>query len=208
MTPMTPMTATLAPPAIATDRAAVATTKILAGLTTGYSGNFNVRLWNGVEWQPNTGPIRFTLVLQHPGALRAMFRPVNGAVAFGEAYVFDDFDIEGDIIAFTEWLRHLVERGEQRGLTDKLRLYRRSEETAKPITAPGCFRKPAIRPVAIIVSHATARPSRTLTMSLEKSTDCSSTGICSTRAATSPAPKKTLMSPKSARWIIFAASCG
>ena len=66
----------------------------------------------------------FTLVLQHPGAC-AMFRPVNTAVAFGEAHIFDDFDIEGDIVAFTAWLRHLVERGEHRGLRDKLRLYRR-----------------------------------------------------------------------------------
>ncbi|HEY4235409.1 MAG TPA: cyclopropane-fatty-acyl-phospholipid synthase family protein [Lacipirellulaceae bacterium] len=117
------MNATLSPPTAA-DAAVTATTRILAGLSDGYPGNFNVRLWNGQNWQPGTGTARFTVVLKHPGALRAMFRPVKAAVAFGEAYIFDDFDIEGDIVAFTEWLRHLVERGERRGIRDKLRLYR------------------------------------------------------------------------------------
>jgi cyclopropane-fatty-acyl-phospholipid synthase len=116
---------TLSPETMVADSAAKLTEQILTGLSDGYRGKFNVRLWNGQMWQPGTGPARFTLVLQHPGALRAMFRPVNGAVAFGEAYIFDDFDIEGDIVAFTEWLRHLVERGERRALGDKLRLFRR-----------------------------------------------------------------------------------
>jgi cyclopropane-fatty-acyl-phospholipid synthase len=107
-----------------TDSAADTTLKILSGITDGYPGNFDVRLWDGRTWQPSQGPARFTLVLQHPGALRAMFRPVNAAVAFGEAHIFDDFDIEGDIFAFTEWLRFLVERGEGRGLWDRLRMMR------------------------------------------------------------------------------------
>jgi cyclopropane-fatty-acyl-phospholipid synthase len=41
---------------------------------------------------------RFTLVLNRPGALRRMFWP-PGDLALGEAYLRDDFDIEGDMIA-------------------------------------------------------------------------------------------------------------
>ncbi len=104
------------------DTAAETSLRILAGLCRGFPGNFNVRLWNDRTWQPHKGSARFTLVLQHPGALRAMFRPRKPAVAFGEAYIFDDFDIEGDIFAFTDWLRYLVEQGERKSLWERLRL--------------------------------------------------------------------------------------
>jgi cyclopropane-fatty-acyl-phospholipid synthase len=63
--------------------------------------NFAVRLWDGTTWKPNAGsgePIRFTLVLQHPGALRRMFLPPS-ELHLGEAYIYNDFDIEGDISA-------------------------------------------------------------------------------------------------------------
>lgn len=61
--------------------------------------NFAVRLWNGDTWGPEAGQeARFTIVLQHPGALRAMFLPPS-EMALGEAYIFNDFDIEGDIEA-------------------------------------------------------------------------------------------------------------
>lgn len=96
---------------------------ILAELSAGYPGNFTVRLWDGSVWQPGAGPAPFGLVLKHPGALRAMFWPFN-PVAFGESYIFDDFDLEGDIFALTGWLRHLVARQEHVRLWDKLRLLR------------------------------------------------------------------------------------
>ncbi len=54
-----------------------------------------VRLWDGTFW-PNSDPRPATLVLKHPGALRAMFL-TGTEVALGEAYIYDDFDIEGDI---------------------------------------------------------------------------------------------------------------
>lgn len=60
---------------------------------------FAVRLWDGTTWEAETGhPARFTLVLQHPGALRTIFWPPS-ELSFAEAYIFDDFDIEGDIEA-------------------------------------------------------------------------------------------------------------
>ena len=63
--------------------------------------HFEVRLWDGTTWRPDGGseePVRFTVVLQHPGALRKMFLPPND-LTLGEAYIYNDFDIEGDIEA-------------------------------------------------------------------------------------------------------------
>ncbi|HLM82363.1 MAG TPA: hypothetical protein VK302_17290, partial [Terriglobales bacterium] len=59
--------------------------------------DFQVRLWDGTTWGAETQP-RFTLVLKHPGALRAMFLSPS-ELALGEAYIDDDYDIEGDIEA-------------------------------------------------------------------------------------------------------------
>jgi hypothetical protein len=62
---------------------------------------FAVRLWEGTIWQSKpeaAEPARFTLVLQHPGALRKMFLPPS-ELNLGEAYIYNDFDIEGDIEA-------------------------------------------------------------------------------------------------------------
>ena len=53
-----------------------------------------VRLWDGTCW-PDDGQRPATLVLKHPGALRAMFIP-GTEVGLGEAYLYDDFDIEGN----------------------------------------------------------------------------------------------------------------
>src|SRR5207249_11119944 len=66
--------------------------------------NFAVRLWDGTTWRPDAEsgePARFTVVLQHPGALRKMFLPPS-ELALGEAYIYNDFDIEGDIEAVFE----------------------------------------------------------------------------------------------------------
>lgn len=58
-----------------------------------------VRLWDGTHW-PENAPANAaaTIVLQHPGALREMFLSASEA-ALGEAYLYNDFDIEGDIEA-------------------------------------------------------------------------------------------------------------
>ena len=80
----------------------------LQELCQGYpSRDFAVRFWNGWVWEPEEGiETRCTLVLKHPGAVRQMFWVVNKA-SFGEAYIYDDFDIEGDILAIFRWIRHL-----------------------------------------------------------------------------------------------------
>ncbi|MGE3154200.1 MAG: class I SAM-dependent methyltransferase [Nitrospiraceae bacterium] len=63
--------------------------------------DFAVRCWDGRIWEQEAGqPRRFTLVLKHPGALRALcLRPSQLAV--GEAFVNDDIDVEGDMEAAT-----------------------------------------------------------------------------------------------------------
>ena len=53
-----------------------------------------VKLWDGTCW-PDEAARPALLVLKHPGALRAMFIP-GTEVGLGEAYLYDDFDIEGD----------------------------------------------------------------------------------------------------------------
>jgi len=85
--------------------------------------DYEVRLWNGqtIPAATNSAP-RFTLVLNHPGALRRLVWPPTSA-ALGEAFVRGDFDIEGDLIAaiglgdglleaplsIPEWLAFLLE---------------------------------------------------------------------------------------------------
>ena len=54
-----------------------------------------VRLWDGSLW-PDEQPRAATIVLNHPGALKAMFHSMN-EVGLAEAYLYDDFDVEGEI---------------------------------------------------------------------------------------------------------------
>src|SRR5438552_6771854 len=53
-----------------------------------------VRLWDGTVW-PDEGPRPAMLALKHSGALGRMFLP-GTEVGLAEAYLHDDFDIEGD----------------------------------------------------------------------------------------------------------------
>ena len=80
--------------------------------------DFQVRLWDGNTW--GTERPRFTLVLKHPGALRQMFLSPS-ELTLGESYIFDDFDIEGDIDAVFDLADYLVAQGSD-GLTRNLHL--------------------------------------------------------------------------------------
>jgi cyclopropane-fatty-acyl-phospholipid synthase len=59
-----------------------------------------VRLWNGATW-PDERPRAAVLALKHPEALGRMFMP-GTEVGLAEAYLHNDFDIEGDIEAAFE----------------------------------------------------------------------------------------------------------
>src|SRR5579884_921151 len=94
---------TMATPTIKTTEKAVQTTVSLLQDIFGTSSerNFAVRLWDGTLWRPEPASEelpRFTLVLRHPGALRKMFLPPN-EMTLGEAYIYNDFDIEGSVEA-------------------------------------------------------------------------------------------------------------
>ncbi len=86
------------------DKALVAT-KALIDQFFGRFGHrdFAVRLWNGEVLPADTTPATFTLGLNHPGALRCMFRlPLE--LSLGEAFIYGDFDIDGDIFAAVAWM--------------------------------------------------------------------------------------------------------
>ncbi len=59
------------------------------------SENLGVRLWDGTAW-PDGRQREATLLLKHPGALRNMFLPPT-EVGVAEAYLRDDFDVEGNM---------------------------------------------------------------------------------------------------------------
>jgi cyclopropane-fatty-acyl-phospholipid synthase len=87
--------------------------------------DFAVRLWDGSTWRPDEEeqkPVRFTIVLQHPGALRKMFLPPSD-LTLGEAYIYNDFDIEGDIEAVFPLADHFM--GNQWGKMEQVRFGKR-----------------------------------------------------------------------------------
>ncbi len=90
------------------DKAKEITLAVLHRLLSGYpSSAFAVRLWDGTVWPAEAGPPPpFTLVLNHPGALRCMFLPPSD-LRLGEAYIYGDFDVEGDLIAAFRLAEHL-----------------------------------------------------------------------------------------------------
>ena len=69
---------------------------------------FGIRLWDGTGLQANrTAP--FTLILNYPGALRRMFSPPI-ELSLGEAYIYGDFDVEGDLVAILSLHSALADR--------------------------------------------------------------------------------------------------
>jgi len=109
------------------ERAAAVTLSVLEDVFGGYRPrDFAVRLWDDTTWEPDAGQeARFTLVLRHPGSLRAMFWPPDRLqLALAEAYLHDDFDVEGDLGAVFPLVDHLlVER--TFGKAEQVRLARR-----------------------------------------------------------------------------------
>ncbi len=80
--------------------------------------NFRVRFWEGSSWGDTRSP-DFTLVLNHPGALRTMFLTAT-ELSIGEAYIYKDFDVEGDLEAAFELSDYLL--AQERGLSRRLHL--------------------------------------------------------------------------------------
>jgi cyclopropane-fatty-acyl-phospholipid synthase len=68
------------------------------------------KLWDESRW-PDDRPREATLVLHHPGTLRQMFG-TGTEKSLAEAYLRDDFDVEGDIEAAFELADVVSERDE------------------------------------------------------------------------------------------------
>ena len=101
------------------DQAVERTKRLLDTLFGSDTGNqVAVRLWDGTRW-PDATPRAATIVLQHPGALRQMFLP-DSELGLAEAYLYDGFDVEGEIEAIFGLADHLVEG--TGGLLQRLRL--------------------------------------------------------------------------------------
>lgn len=72
--------------------------------------DFAVELWDGTQLASDPDQFcRFTWRINNPGALRAITRS-NRQVALGEAYVYGDFDIFGDILAVFPLAEHLAQK--------------------------------------------------------------------------------------------------
>ncbi|MGH8911031.1 MAG: class I SAM-dependent methyltransferase, partial [Acidimicrobiia bacterium] len=72
-----------------------------------------VRAWTGAEWGPSDAAV--TLVLNRPGSFGALLVPASDLTA-GEAYLYDDVDIEGDLVAMLRWASDLSDAGLVTGL--------------------------------------------------------------------------------------------
>src|SRR6266566_9419660 len=72
--------------------------------------NFAVELWDRTRLDPEPGQFgRFTWHINHASRLRAAFSAAT-QVALGEAYLYNDFDISGDILAIFPVAEYLAER--------------------------------------------------------------------------------------------------
>ncbi|HTU19856.1 MAG TPA: cyclopropane-fatty-acyl-phospholipid synthase family protein [Gemmataceae bacterium] len=111
---------------VSTDPAVQASFAFLGELLSKYGlRDFAIRAWDGSVWEADAGqPARFTLVLQHPGAVRKMFWPPR-PYTLGEAYIYDDFDIEGDIHGFFAVASYLYDLRMSQSLGQKLRRLQR-----------------------------------------------------------------------------------
>ena len=93
-----------------TDADMVARSQEILHLVLGDGGphDFAVRFWDGTVWGERANP-RFTLVLNHPEALRRMVS-ANSDLGASEAFLFGDVDVEGDLEALFELAAGLGER--------------------------------------------------------------------------------------------------
>lgn len=92
-----------------------------------------MRTWTGETWGPADAAT--TIVLRHPGALRAALLPPSDLVA-GEAYIYDDIDVEGELFDMLHWAAELdALRTSPLAVLQLLRLLRRLPQESRRRTA-------------------------------------------------------------------------
>lgn len=78
--------------------------------------NFEIELWDGTRWPAEAGQFRrFTWKINAPGILRAALGSDN-QLALAEGYIYNDFDIEGDIESIFPLADYLSNLGAMRKL--------------------------------------------------------------------------------------------
>jgi cyclopropane-fatty-acyl-phospholipid synthase len=100
------------------------------------SRDFAVRFWDGATWDAEPGcPCRFTLVFASPDALsKILTAPTD--LALGEAYVFEDIDIEGDVEAALDLGDEILERRGEVGLLEAMRIWFQLRRLSRDNRAP------------------------------------------------------------------------
>ncbi len=100
---------------------------------------FAVRFWDGSADLPALEPPQFTLILRRPGALRRMLLPPS-ELAITEAYLRDEYDVEGSVEALTHlangFVSHLGSAKTLASLAWRLRQLPR-HDTGEPGTPGG-----------------------------------------------------------------------
>lgn len=94
-------------------------------------GKVAFKLWDGNTW-PDEQARPATIVMKHPGALRAMFAS-GTEKGLAEAYLHDDFDVVGDIEAACELADALAETAEGGWLSAAKTLFHLRRQAPKPV---------------------------------------------------------------------------
>jgi cyclopropane-fatty-acyl-phospholipid synthase len=72
--------------------------------------NFAVEFWDGTCWEPEPGQFRrFGWKINRAGALRAVFSGLS-QLAFVEAFIYGEFDLDGDIEGLFPLLEYLINK--------------------------------------------------------------------------------------------------
>ncbi len=123
------------------------------------------RLWDGTTW-PDEEPRAATIVLKHPGAVREMFAS-GTEKGLAEAYLHDDFDVEGEIETACELAEALAEGGSGGWLTMAKRIFhlRRRSAPVVPGRAWTAIGKSSDRP------HTKARDREAVTFHYDVSNE-------------------------------------
>ena len=112
-----------------------------------------MRAWTGELFGPDDA--HATLVLRHPGSLRALLDPLTDLTS-GEAYLYDDVDVEGSMLAVMEFGDFLA--GDHRHRLRHLQLARLIRHLPE-----GYRRDEAVRPVMPGRLHSPPRDRRAVT---------------------------------------------
>lgn len=125
--------------------------------------DFAIELWEGSRWNPEPGQFcRFTWHLHRPSVLRALLRP-DRQVALGEAFIYGDFDISGDILAVFPVAEYLEQK--HFGPGKKLRL------GSMLFGLPSKFHEEAVRPELRGRAHSKSRDREAVSFHYDLSND-------------------------------------